>query len=363
MTKLGSTMERCTLTTIARAARVSVSTVSYALRDHPKIPRETALRIQRLAADFGYKAHPSVAALMAHIRSARPPSGAEKIAFVWIEVAPTQPNIPFNQQIVAGARARAAQLGYEMEEFWLAEPGMTSRRLGEILRARGITGIVFSACDRKTGVQLEMDWSAHATAIIGNARWAPELHRAGHYHYMSMRRVLQELERRGYRRPAALLESVVNERANRAWEAAFLVHHPLRSQARRLLHAFAAFDPETMKAWAERVRPDALIVTKPMFVAPLQAAINDASSEIGYAVLDLLGGSSHLSGIDPVHSMVAANAVDLVVGQLFHNERGVPSEPKKLLFEGRWIEGKTLRPAPDPNANVESRKAGRPSSV
>ncbi|HEY0944724.1 MAG TPA: LacI family DNA-binding transcriptional regulator [Opitutaceae bacterium] len=339
-------MERCTLTTIAQAARVSVSTVSYALRNHPKIPPETALRIQQLAAELGYKAHPSVAALMAHIRSARQPSSAEKIAFVWIEVAPTEANIPFNQQIIAGARARAVQLGYEMEEFWLAEPGMTSRRLGEILRTRGITGIVFSACDRKTGVQLEMDWPAHAMAIIGNARWNPELHRAGHYHYMGMQRVLHELELRGYRRPAVLLERVVNERAHRAWEAAFLVHHPLRSQAKTLLKPFSILDPKEVKPWCERVRPDAIIVTKPLFVEPLRAAIGAASSEIGYAVLDLLGGHGHLSGIDPVHSMVAANAVDLVVSQLFHNERGVPSEPKKLLFEGRWIEGRTLRQAP-----------------
>jgi DNA-binding LacI/PurR family transcriptional regulator len=337
-------MERCTLTTIARAARVSVSTVSYALRNHPKIPRVTALRIQRLARQLGYKTHPSVAALMSHIRSARQPRYAEKIAFVWVEAAPTEANAPFNRQIVAGARARAEQLGYEMEEFWLTEPGMTPRRLSEILKARGIAGIVFSACDRKTGVHLEMDWAAHATAIIGNAPWDPELHRAGHYHFLSMRRVLQELTRRGYERPVALLEEVVNERASRAWEAAFLAYHPNPYKARRLVRTFGELDPEAMWKWFQRVRPDALIVTKPMFVAPLRPIATDVCKAPGFVVLDLLEQRGNFSGIDPGHRMVAANAVDLVMGQLYRNERGIPAEPKKLLFEGHWIEGKSLRP-------------------
>jgi LacI family transcriptional regulator len=345
LTTVGA-MERCTLSNVARAARVSVSAVSYALRNHPKIPPATALRIQRIARKLGYKAHPSVAALMAHIRSGRQPRHAEKIAFVWVEAAPTQANAPFNRQCIAGARARAEQLGYQMEEFWLSEAGMTPRRLSEILKTRGITGIVFSGCDRKTGVELEMDWSAHATAIIGNAVWNPELHRAGHYHYMSMRRVLHELGRRGYRRPVALLEHVVNERANRAWEAAFLTHHPAPSLAPDCVRKFSELDPPAIGTWLRRMRADAVIVTKPMFVAPLRSLAPTRAKPLGWAVLDLLEGTEELSGIDPGHRMIAANAVDLVVGQLFQNERGIPNEPKKLLFEGHWIEGTTLAPAP-----------------
>ena len=338
-------MERCTLTTIARAAGVSVSAVSYALRNHPKIPRPTALRIQRLARRLGYKTHPAVAALMSHIRSARQPRYAEKIAFVWVEADPTDSNASFNRQIVAGARARAEQLGYQMEEFWLTTPGMTPRRLSEILKARGIAGIVFSACDRKTGIQLEMDWSAHAAAIIGNARWEPELHRAGHYHFLGMRRVLQELARRGYERPVAFLEEVVNERASRAWEAAFLAYHPIPYDARRFLRRFLELDPAATRKWLQRIRPDAIIVSKPMFVAPLRRLAAELGQAPGFAVLDLLGQRGKLAGIDPGHRLVAANAVDLVMSQLYHNERGVPAEPKKLLFEGHWIEGHSLSPS------------------
>jgi len=35
--------------------------------------------------------------------------------------------------------------------------------------------------------------------------------------------------------------------------------------------------------------------------------------------------------------------VGLVVAQLQQNERGIPSQPKLLLVEGRWCEGSTVR--------------------
>lgn len=41
---------------------------------------------------------------------------------------------------------------------------------------------------------------------------------------------------------------------------------------------------------------------------------------------------------------VGAAAIDLVVEQLNHNERGVPDMVKRVLLPGRWFEGASLRP-------------------
>lgn len=337
-------MPACTLTTIARAAGLAVSTVSYALRNNPKIPLATRQRVRRLAERMGYKPHPAVATLMAHIKSARLPKSPTKVAFVWIEPEIAGLNSAFNRQSIAGARQRARELGYSLEEFRLFDRGMTSRRLSEILKARGITGIVFSGCDRRTSISLDMDWKAHSVAIIGNARCTPELHRAGHYHYMGMRRIMLELAARGYRCPAAVLESVVNERASRTWEAAFLAYHPDPTRAQRALKKMEVVDPAVLRPWLERCRPDVLIVTKQVFVAPLKRMLGPAGRDVGFAVISLEERADDICGIDPGHAMIAANAVDLVLGQLMRNETGVPEEPKEMLFDGHWIEGNTLRP-------------------
>lgn len=336
-------MSSCTLTTIAEAADLAVSTVSYALRNHSKIPLVTRQRVKALADKLGYKPHPAVSTLMAHIKSARLPKSPTKIAFVWIEPEIAGLNSAFNRQSINGARQRAKERGYSLEEFRLFDRGMTSRRLSAILKARGIVGVVFSGCDRRTSVVLEMDWNAHAVAIIGNARCTPELHRAGHYHYMGMRRIMLELSARGYRRPAAVLESVVNERASRTWEAAFLAYHPTPSRAQSALKKMVVIDPAELGPWLKKCQPDVLIVTKQVFIAPLKKILGAAGKEMGFAVISLEEEATEISGVNPGHHMVAANAVDLVLGQLMRNETGVPEDPKELLFDGHWVEGATLR--------------------
>jgi len=50
-------------------------------------------------------------------------------------------------------------------------------------------------------------------------------------------------------------------------------------------------------------------------------------------------GVGQLSGFDQRHDLHGALAVDLVVGQILRNERGIPKNPHHLLVEGCWSEG------------------------
>src|SRR5688500_4585380 len=56
----------CTLADIAAAAKVHVTTVSLALRDHPSIPPVTRARIRAMAREFGYQRDPLIDALNFH---------------------------------------------------------------------------------------------------------------------------------------------------------------------------------------------------------------------------------------------------------------------------------------------------------
>ena len=58
-----------TLKDVAERAGLSLATVSYALRQHPKIPVETRERAAAAARELGYRPNPRVASLMAHGRS------------------------------------------------------------------------------------------------------------------------------------------------------------------------------------------------------------------------------------------------------------------------------------------------------
>lgn len=348
-------MGTCTLSTLARASGFGISTVSYALRDNPKIPPETRASIKALAEKMGYRPHPAVAALMSHVKAGRQPKALTKLAFVWIEPGASGRSTPFHRQSLSGARRRAQERGYVLEEFHLFEPGMTSLRLSQILHARGINGIVFSGCEQNTSFHLEMHWDWHCAAIIGNARCTPELHRAGHYHFMGMRRIMTELAARGYRRPAVILESMVNERASRTMEAAFLAYHPTPDRARAALTTVPRPAIELAR-WLRQLKPDAIIVSKHHMVAPVRKLLGAKRTGMGFAVVSIEENPSRASGVDPGHEMVAANAVDLVIDQLLQNSMGIPENPKELLFDGHWIEGNSLRPSA--KAHADSMRLG-----
>lgn len=353
-----------TTTQIAAKAGVSRTTVSFALRGHPKIPAVTADRVQAAAAELGYRPNSRVAAIMAHIRRSRAVPTGERIAFVWVHTPRSESaNSPFLQHVFRGAKARAEALGYGLEQFWTADPSMTERRLSQVIASRGIVGMLLSPLTHAYETTLDFDWSSFAPAVIGSARWNPELHHAGHHHYLAMRMVLERLTAAGFQRPMAILETDDNERARRAWEAAFTVFHPNRAAAAELLWSGLPNDGRAIAHRIEACRPDALIVSANVILEQLRAFKINLPPGMRVVSLYWLPTASDVGGIDQSFDVVAAHAVDLVVSQLNSNETGIPVWPRMLLFPGRWVDFvsdradcQTLR-APQPSPVLRSEKA------
>jgi LacI family transcriptional regulator len=91
---------------------------SYALRQHPKIPVETRELVAAAARELGYRPNPRVASLMAHIRGSQSRAHQERLAFVWVHTSRAEARQnPFLKLVFAGARERARQMGFVLEEF------------------------------------------------------------------------------------------------------------------------------------------------------------------------------------------------------------------------------------------------------
>jgi DNA-binding LacI/PurR family transcriptional regulator len=330
-----------TLQAIADRAGVAKATVSYALRGDEKIPAATRAKINELAERMGYRPNPRIAGLMAHIRRARGPLRGERLGFVWVHTSRREAREdPFLSPVVAGARQRADQLGYQLEEFFTDDKGMSDRRLSSILAHRGIEGVIFSPVMHEVTVQLDFDWSHFACAVIGNARWSPELHHSGHHHYHAMYTSLDELARLGCRRPAVILNPQANERGRRAWHAAFLAFHPDAARAARHVLPALPASPTALRRWLAQVKPDAIILHRAAMVRRVQAWLGADVARYRICYLNWSEDLPDVPGIDQRFDLVASNAVDLVVGQLLANERGVPAVPRVTLFPGQWVQGR-----------------------
>lgn len=329
-----------TLKAVATRARLSLATVSYALRQHPKIPAATREKVAEIARELGYRPNPRIASLMAHIRGAQARAHRERIAFVWVHTSRTEARTnPFLKNVFNGAQERAAQMGFTLEEFWTNDAGMTDQRLEQILRARGMVGVVLSpVTTAEAAVTLNWDWRHFSAAVIGNVTWTPELHHAGHHHFLAMHLALFELEKLGRRRAGALIEPSSNGRAKRAWEAAFLTHHPDFTAAPSLVRVLSHSGLQEAANWLRHSRADALIVSETSLLDArgLRAVIR----ELALPVVTLYWSKDtprDIGGIDQCYDRVSAHAVDLVAAQLNANETGAPDLPRMMLFPGRWV--------------------------
>jgi LacI family transcriptional regulator len=129
-----SMRQRVTQSDVARVAGVHNTTVSLSLRNCHSIPEATRKRIQAIADEMGYYPDPTLQALVAYRKGRLSSRFKETLAYVtnW-ETRFGWRALPEHERAYVGAQRKAAELGYKLEHFWLGEPGMSERRMGDVL--------------------------------------------------------------------------------------------------------------------------------------------------------------------------------------------------------------------------------------
>jgi LacI family transcriptional regulator len=336
-----------TLRQLAKLAGVSRTTVSLALRNHPRLAETTRRRIQDLAAKNGYTPDPLTSTLMNHLRTARKSRSVEKLAYLtWWNSPDEWRKSPNDRNWFEGARTRAEALGYEIEHIWAREPGMTAARLSKILYTRAIRGVIVAPLLRPRG-HLSLDWQHLATAAISFTVVKPYLHRTAHSHHNGIIIALRRLKQLGYRRVGLANLSDQIERVNHGWLAGYLVYThgvPRRDQIPPLLQK--GWNEKKFAEWLDRYKPDAVVSNTQDPLHSLKKLGYRVPRDIAYACLDRLKEDDTWAGIDQLPQLVAASAVDLVAAQLQRNEFGLPANPKTVYIDGVWRDGETVKIRP-----------------
>lgn len=337
---------RVTLRDVAAAAGCHFSTVSLALHNHPRLPAATRDHVQAVAKQLGYVSDPMLASLASYRSSLRPVRFRASLA--WVTNFPTRHGwraAQFFHDCFLGAEERARSLGFKLEIFWLRERGMTPARASQILRARNIAGLLL-APQPVFGMAVELDWPAFSAAAIGYTLARPSLHMIGLHQYRSIRLAIRELLARGHRRVGLVLLEANDERVDHNWLAGYLVAQQQMPAAARLPHLFtAAWDEAAFRAWFRRHRPDAIVTKSPEVLPALARLGVPVPEKVGVAFLTLPRVNGEFSGVDENPQVVGAAAADYLAGMIHRNERGVPAMPQRVLIEGSWIDGRTVRPA------------------
>lgn len=327
---------------VAKACGVSAMTVSRALRNESQISEATTRLVLAKADELGYRPDPELSKLMNHLRKRTASDNQAPLALVtafdsrdgWKKSVHTM-------KCFEGAKKRAQQFGYGLEFFWLSEPGMTPRRMSEILINRGIRGILFSPLPQ-VGVVEGFQWDHFACSTMGYSLWEPQMQRACSNQFQCLDLAFRKGLEYGYQRIGMLLHGDLDKRVSHRYLAAYHYHQTLIDETDRIPPLDISVDNlSILSDWLLRYQPDLLIVSD------VWAHISDQCRRTAPGDLAFLALNSSLvdpafAGIDHHPEHVGAAAIDLIDVQLRNNLYGLPELTNIMQIEATWRDGPSM---------------------
>lgn len=327
---------------VAEEAGVSPACVSLALRNNPKISPGTRAKVMRAADKIGYQRDAQVAQLMGYLRQQRKPIYSGNLAFLHFH--PVQDVYQWwypDLNLFKGAQQQAHLLGYNIEAIWASQPEVSTKRLTDILRARGIQGVLAihrSFANRRLG----FPWDKWCSVEVGIHDLHTTLLAVMPDYFQCGYLLAQQLLAHGYRQPAINLAKLEISRVNRLLRAGF----ETALTEKGILNKPVFYTDNTtrqlaMKGAQEVLQHGGFDAIVAWVTEPLQciAEINQGRRPIGMAVFDAVGD---WAGLNRHFDELGKTAVNLLVERITRNEPGLPAIPQMMMLQPTWVSGKSL---------------------
>ena len=331
-----------TIRTIAVAAGVSPMTVSLALRDHPSAAEATRRRVQRIAAKLGYRPDPTIAKLMAHLRTQR--SHRLQAAMCCLTTFEHLEAEPYPNAIFHGAKQRAYELGYSMELIVAGqESTATPDRLERILRARGVQGLILLPMARSGEFRGVSHWEQFSVVSSTLSVTAPITHRVVPNAFDNVLALCGELGRSGHRRVGLVITQEHDLRVGHRFTAAMAWHN--RYGGVLPVEPLVLQQPikSEFPAWFARERPDAIIGYSEHELMEIESLL-PAVRRRRLALVSTSKGRAEeridYPGIDERPTEIGRASTDLLASLIQHGDRGLPLVARATMIEGIFVGGK-----------------------
>ena len=330
-----------TLGDVAKRANVHPSTVSKAMRNHPRLSASTRDRVQKLAEEMGYRPDPQLAVLNAY-RVGRRSSRRGTLALLH----PPDPVHPQEARHTttgfwSDAVRHADRLGFSVDPFDLNDPDLSTRRLHRILQTRNIRGCVVNGrTDRY--FRIDLPWEHYAAVTTGFHLVEPAIDVVSTDHFRNTQRAFGILWERGYRRIGLIADPLGEEVTHRRRAGAFFAEsdrhgNPVRPYAGKLT------ERDAFLRWFEAERPDALLASDPGMKRRMETLGLRFPRDAALVLLNLRReGVGEAAGIQQNLRAATCTAFELVASALQNGRLGPPEHQHFHLIEGSWHEGPTL---------------------
>jgi len=334
-----------TLSEVARRANVHPSTVSKAMRNHPRLSAATRDRLRKLAEEMGYRPDPQLAVLNAY-RHGRRSSRRGTLALLH----PPDPVHPeearhTNTGFWSDTVRHADRLGFSVDAFDLNDPDLSAARLHQILQTRNIRGCVVNGrTDRY--FRIDLPWAHYAAVTTGFHLVEPTLDVVSTDHFRNTQRAFGILWERGCRRIGLIADPLGEEVTHRRRAGAFFAESDRLGNPVRPFHGKLT-ERDAFLRWFEAEKPDALLASDLGRKRRMEALGLRFPRDAALVLLNLRReGVGEAAGIQQNMRGATRTAVELVAAALQNGRLGPPEQQHFHLIEGHWHEGPTLPVAP-----------------
>jgi LacI family transcriptional regulator len=335
--------KRVTQKDIADKLGVHVSTVSLALKNHPRISDEKKKEVLETAEKMGYRPDPQLSALIHYRSKNQETKERPRIAFLtnWDEKNKWRTNYAHNC-FYEGAEDQATKLGYSLEHFWIGEPGMTGKRLSRIIYNRGIKGVIISSFQYPQE-DYEFDWTKFCSVKIDNLPLNLQAHTVRNDHLNIVRTAIRKTHEKGYKKIGLCLQENWGETVDYLWSAGFLWERSHLLKDNSVPTVYLKYEDEKVfQEWYKKHKPDAIISINKFAINWLESMNLELGEDVGYVDLNAIPGET-ISGVSQKHTYVGKAATDTLHSLMIRNEYGLPESPIVSMVAGEWIEGLSLK--------------------
>lgn len=346
------TEHRVTLAEVARTAGVHRTTVSMALRDHPRLPRNTRERLKTLATLLGYRPDPALAALNAYRVANSHSSHHTGVAYLQVLHGCEERIGQTHGLLFEGAREQAERLGYRMNRFWLGEGGMRPEHVCRILRARGIRAFIIASGEAAIPLPA-LDWNECSTVRIGHYPLNLRVPAIAHNYLQITRTALEQLQARGFRRIGIATSSRDDRKQMgliRGGIDQFGLNSGVVDQAPLLIFPDSHMSQgllDQVRVWGTHHRLDAFLSNWDFSNASLQREGFAPPLSVPFFGLDVPREDLSGGGIVQNHQLLGRLAMEQLAALVRAHRTGMEQFPSLTLVEGYWRDGPGLAPQQD----------------
>jgi LacI family transcriptional regulator len=333
---------RVSLRDVARAAGISVSAVSLALKNSPKISEKRRDEILRMAKQMGYQRDPRITELMEHLRTARPKRSNSNICIIIPELNHAQ-LVQYSpiRKMIGGIGEIANIAGFGIDYLYLSDSGMSLRRARSILTARGIRG-VFIAPFASGVARIDFDCQDLCVATAGYSIVEPRLDRACPNYLQMMDELLSECSKRGYKRVGLIMTYNEGGIGHKLFASSFLYYQSSLPPKDRLeMLPKPMISAANVRKWFDAQKPDVIISAGSTYEILLSIGLR-IPEDVAFASIDISQPPNDAAGMDHRYDLVGREVMKILMTLVNLNITGSIEYPKTVLVDSHYKSGFTL---------------------